>query len=526
MRERLKRRWDIAVAAATVAVAAIYIIFRSAYYFPDPMRWELDIAARGAAAVWHPHRLLYNPFALTFDAVLKSFGYRGRLFGAMQIMDALAGAVGFGLCYLTLRKAAVRRPLALAGSFALAFSYGYWAYSCNAECVIVSGVAAMAAFLCAQWASATPGFRRWALCAAVAGAAVLAHISNALLLVFVVAAYLVTRPEQRFRRLPALVAFFLLPVVSAYGVVAFGVLGLSGAGEFWRWLFGVPGKSEYYMTYRLYNVFLDFYALGRNIFGVRWVKDVVGGGWPARYVASAALVGAAAAALAAAFVGAAARFFKKGSRRRQAWLALALFLPYAAFFTFRDAGGTDRWTVQTFALIFFIYASAGAAAPRLLGRVALYALPPLLFAANFWGSIYPEANPKNNEHLAFVRFVDELTEPGDLVVFSGVGGIGAGIYVTYFSGAETASVYYGVRDADSFRRRIDAKFAAGRRVFVGDDRPVFTGTELTIPDALERFRVTGGVGRRLLAPYEMEYVATYEGPRYGASRFWRLVPKK
>ncbi|NIT35852.1 MAG: hypothetical protein GTN49_05030 [candidate division Zixibacteria bacterium] len=526
MRERLKSRWDIAVAAATVAVAAIYIVFRSAYYFPDPMRWELDIAARGTAAVWHPHRLLYNPLALTFEAVLKSFGYRGRLFGAMQIMSALVGAVGFALFYLMLRKAALGRPLALAGSFALAFSYGYWAYSCNAECVILSTVAAMAAFLCAQWASSTGGFRRWALCAAVAGAAVLAHFSNALLLVFVVAAYLLAKPEKRFRRLPALVASFLLPVVSAYGVVAFGVLGLRGPGEFWRWLFGVPGKSEYYMTYRLYNVVLDFYALARNVFGLRWAKDVIGGGWPARHVASAALVGAAVAALAAAFVGAAARFFKRGSRRRHAWLAAALFLPYAAFFTFRDAGGTDRWTVQAFALMFFIFASAGAAAPRRLGSVALYVLAPLLFAANFWGSIYPEADPKNNEHLAFVRFVDGLTEPGDLVVFSGVGGIGTGVYVTYFSGAETASIYYGVRDAVSFRRQIDAKFATGRRVFAGDDRPVFTSIELTVPDAAGKYRVTGGVARRLLAPYEMEYVATYEGPRYEASRFWRLSPKK
>ncbi len=526
MRERLKSRWDIAVAAATVAVAAIYIVFRSAYYFPDPMRWELDIAARGAAAVWHPHRLLYNPLALAFDAVLKSFGYRGRLFGAMQIMDALVGAVGFAICYLALRKAAVRRPLALAGSFALAFSYGYWAFSCNAECVILSAVAAMAAFLCAQWASATPGFRRWAICAAVAGAAVLAHISNVLLLIFVVAAYLIAERENRFRRLPALVISFLLPVIVAYGVVAFGVLSLNGPGEAWRWLFGVPGKSEYYTTYRLYNIVLDFYALGRNIFGVRWAKDVLSGGWPAGYVASAALMGAAAAALAAAFVGAAVRFFKKGSRRRQAWLALALFLPYAAFFTFRDVGGADRWTVQAFALIFFIYAGAGAAAPGRLGSVALYVLAPLLFAANFWGSIYPEANPKNNEHLAFVRFVDELTEPGDLVVFSGVGGIGTGVYVTYFSGAETASVYYGVRDPAGFGRRIDAKFAAGRRVFVGDDRPVFTSTELTMPATLEGYRVTGDIGRRLLAPYEMRYVATYEGPRYGASRFWRLAPKK
>lgn len=526
MRERRRYLWGVTAAAAALAVAAIYLVFRSAYYFPDGMRWELAIAEYGAPAVWHQHHLLYNPIALAFAAALRLFGYGGRLLGAMQILDALVGAVGFVLCYFILRRAEASRPLSLAGSFALAFSYGYWAYSCNAECVIVSTVAAMATFLSAQWASEGRDFRRWAVCAAVAGAAVLTHITNGLLFLFLIAAYFISRPDKYLRRLPALVLTYLSPVVVAYVVVGLGVLGYRGPGELWRWAFGTPGRTHYYMTYRLVNVALDLYALARNVFGLRWIKDVLAGDWAWQSYAVAALIILGAAVLLAAFVGAVARFSARGAARRQAWLALAFFLPYAVFFTFRDAGGTDRWTPQAFALIFFLYASAGAAAAKRLGRLVLYALPVLLFAGNFWGSIYPESKAEYNEHLSFATFVDGVTAPEDLVIFSGLDGLGPGIYADYFAGVETAGIYFGVRDPDDFKRRIDDKLAAGRAVYVSDARPATTSADLLAPGAREEYGVTGAEAEKLLASYEREFVATYEGPRYKPSTFWRLVPKK
>jgi len=526
LRERRQYLWGVTAAAAALAVAAIYLVFRSAYYFPDGMRWELAIAEFGAPAVWHQHHLSYNPLALAFQAALRLFGYGGRLLGAMQILDALVGGVGFVLCYMVLRKAGAPRPMSLAGSFALAFSYGYWAYSCNAECVIVSTVAAMATFLSAQWASEARDFRRWALCAAVAGAAVLTHITNGLLFLFLIAAYFISRPDKYLRRLPALVLTYLSPGVVAYVVVGFGVLGYRGPGELWRWAFGTPGRTHYYMTYRLVNVALDLYALARNVFGLRWIKDVLAGDWAWQSYAVAALIILGAAALLAAFVGAVSRFSARGASRRQAWLALAFFLPYAVFFTFRDAGGTDRWTPQAFAVIFFLYASAGAAATKRLGRVVLYALPVLLFAGNFWGSIYPESKAEYNEHLSFARFVDDVTAPDDLVIFSGLDGLGPGIYSDYFAGVETAGIYFGVRDPDDFKRRIDDKLAAGRAVYVSDARPATSSTDLLAPGAREEYGVTGAEAEKLLASYEREFVAAYEGPRYEPSNFWRLVPKR
>jgi hypothetical protein len=354
---------------------------------------------------------------------------------------------------------------------------------------------------------------------------VLTHVTNVFVLVFLVVAYLMAKPRRYAARLPRLVLLYFTPAVIVYGVVAFGILRFAGTGDAARWVFGTPGQSQYYTSYRLYNVALDFYALARNFVGLRWAKDVMIGGWTPRYVLLGVVVALGGAAVATAFVGAAARLLRKGASRRAALWAAALFFPHAVFFTFRDAGGIDRWTIQVFAVLFFIYAIAAAAAPRRFGRVVLYALPALLFLANFSGSIYPESRPENNEHLAYVRFVDGLTNPGDVVVTSGFGGIGAGIYLTYFAGVEEANVYVGVRNPENFERWLAAKIAAGRNVYAADVRPAYASTDFIAPGVEEEYSVTGATAAELLAGYERKLVATYRGPRYAPSRLWRLTPK-
>jgi hypothetical protein len=280
------------------------------------------------------------------------------------------------------------------------------------------------------------------------------------------------------------------------------------------------------MSYRLYNVALDFYALARNFFGLRWVKDVMIGGWTARHAFFAGVIMLGGAALITAFIGVAARLFRKGAGGRAATWAAALFFPHAVFFTFRDAGNIDRWTIQAFAVVVFIYAVAAAAAgTRRFGRVVLFALPALLFVANFSGSIYPESKPENNEHLAYVDFVNGLTNPGDVVVASGFGGIGGGVYLTYFAGVKEASVFVGARNPESFERLLADAIAAGHDVYAADVRPAYASTDFVAPGVEEEYSVTGAVAAELFAGYERELVGTYRGPRYAPSRLWRLRPK-
>ncbi|UCH79192.1 MAG: hypothetical protein JSU81_04390 [Candidatus Coatesbacteria bacterium] len=507
-------------------MAAVYLIFRSAYYFPDPMRWELAVAAEGFRAAWHKHHLLYTPLAAALHAALRPLGYTGGWYGAMQILDAAVGAAGFALAYSIFRRAAVTPPLALAGSFAAAFSFGYWSYACNAQYIILVTVGAMAAFWAVQRAAGGRGFGRWVAAAAAAGATVFAHVVNVLLLPFVVIAYFVLSGRRRWYEAAALAAAFLLPGAAGYVVVAFAGLGLAGPGEAWRWFFGVPGVSKYYLSFRLVNPLLDLYAFGRNVFGLRWLKDVVAAGWTPAYGLLAAATALGAAAVAVAFGGATRRFARRGVGRRSAWLAAALFAPYALFFTFREAGALDRWTVQVFAAVFFIYASTAVApSSGRWFRALLYVLPVCFFAVNLWGSICPESKPENNEHLAYARFVEGLTEPGDLVINAGGGGFGPDVYVRYFTGAETAELGAAAEDDEAFRAYVDGKIAAGHGVFLTDARPVVVAGEAFGFGASPAAGEATALAADVLKPYGQEYVATYRGRRYRPSTFWRLYPR-
>jgi len=513
------------VAAAAAAVTALYFVFRSALFYPDPMRWELMLAAEGPAGAWHPHHLAYTPLAVAAWRVLQLVGYGGRLFGAMRILDAALGGAGFVVFYALLRRARVGFGPALAGAAALAFSYGYWAFACNAECVILLTVAAVAAMWAVTWADAGSSVGRWFAAAVVAGAAAWTHVANAVLVVFVVAAFLSwARGRRRWLAVP-LAGAFALPGVLAYGVVGSVLLGKT-PGATLRWLLGTPGATEYYTSYHIRNVLLDGYALGRSLVGIRWAKDAATGVWTAGVVVPAVLTVALAAALAAAFAVAVAgaRRSAPGGRRWVLW-AGAAFLPPAVYFTFRDAGAVDRWTVQLAALLFFIYVGLSRARPGRLARAVTYGIPALLAVTNFAGSIYPESRPANNEHLAVASFLRGYVRPGDVVISSGFGGLGPGPYIEYFAGARTLSIYYGTKDADAFRGALDAAWAGGRAAYVFDDRPRVTSLALVAPGRRDAYAITGAAAARILAPYTWEPVAVYAGPRYAPSRLWRLRPR-
>lgn len=485
------------------------------------MRWELEVRDPTPFNLWHPHHLIFTPLALALFHLLKLFGYAGRLYGAMTALDALLGAAGFLLAYRTLRRSSVERGLALAGALALAFCYGFWSFANNAESVILATVAPLAAGALMPWACSC-GFRRWALVALVAGAAVWAHIANVLLFPFVAAAFLFGKPKRWLGGVVALAALFALPAVAGYAVVGFGLLKLPSFAALQAWVVGGPGH-ESYTTFALKNIILDLYAFGRCVVGIRWLKDAMLDGWTTGRVAVAALNGVAVLAFAAAFLLALARVFRQPPARRRGWLALALLAPYALYFTFRDAGAYDRWVIQLAAVILFIYATLGVTAGR-WKRALLGALPVCLFLANFIGSAYPESREDNNEHVAFVRFLGRYVHADDVVITSGLGGPGAGLYAEYFLGAKPLTIYYDGRDANAFREKAAWGRLEWRQTWVVDDRPAITSTPLLAPGEAERYAVTGDFARRLFEPDVLDLRAIYTGYRYKPSRIWRLRP--
>jgi hypothetical protein len=66
--------------------------------------------------------MLYRPLAYLVYEAAKMFGYAGNGLGILQIMNAVAGAIGAGLCYLVFRNVIESKVAALCGTLWLATS--------------------------------------------------------------------------------------------------------------------------------------------------------------------------------------------------------------------------------------------------------------------------------------------------------------------------------------------------------------------------------------------------------------------
>jgi len=209
-------------------------------------------------------------------------------------------------------------------------------------------------------------------------------------------------------------------------------------------------------------------------------------------------------------------------QRRITFLAAAFFLPYAAVFTFRDAGGWDRWVPQTFALWVVVYA-VGGDAPKWM-RGVRYFMPLALAVFNFATAILPESRIENNEHAAYARFVATFARKGDLIINAGNAGMGSGVYSEYFAGVRTTSFHLASLDEDGLRRDVAATLAAGGAVYVAEGRPVVTSASVVSPGVGREYGADGPYARRLLRGYDWELYTTYRGKGYLPSRFWRLRP--
>lgn len=116
-----------------VAVFLLYVAFltHGAHITRDP----IDYASAAESTLYSSHspfHLIYQPVGRLFYLLWGLFGYQGGAMLPMQVLNALAGALGVALFYVVLNKIVEDRFIALATSLMLAFSYSYWRYSVEA----------------------------------------------------------------------------------------------------------------------------------------------------------------------------------------------------------------------------------------------------------------------------------------------------------------------------------------------------------------------------------------------------------
>lgn len=242
----------------------LYISTLTEVHTFDALSYVTSVEHKPWTEVFHPHHLAYGPLGSLALLLGRLAGYRGGAALPMQLLNALAGALGCALFCITVRRVTARSDLALVASLLLGGSYAYWYYAVEIE---VYTVAALCLIICLDLLAQTHGRlgrRRMLALGAAQGVAVLFHQTNMLLSVPILLAFLfqhrsagtTTSAQNKEQRtgwggsagrsimhgghdIAALLAYLaaLVAVVAVpYGVVGFGISGFRSWLEFEAWL--------------------------------------------------------------------------------------------------------------------------------------------------------------------------------------------------------------------------------------------------------------------------------------------------
>jgi hypothetical protein len=184
----------------------------------DALGYALTVEQAPASQLWHSQHLLYFPVAKGLYFVAHHLGLAERSFPVMLWFSRLCGVLAVLVVFLLLYQRNLTIPTALAGALALAFTYGFWRYSNEAE---IYAPAMLLNLLAWRAVTGVPTWTNVILGAVLAALACLLHLLNVVpALIALPVFYLLEH-----RRLDALVH---LAVVG--GLTAVAYLACFGAG--------------------------------------------------------------------------------------------------------------------------------------------------------------------------------------------------------------------------------------------------------------------------------------------------------
>ena len=170
----------LASPALFVGTLALYLSTLTQVHTFDALSYVTSVERKPWTELFHPHHLAYGPLGALTLAAGRALGYGGGAAVPMQVINALAGALGVALLYRVARRATGRADAALAAAALLGASYAYWYYAVEIE---VYTLAALFLILCLELMSrpGAPPAGRLAQLGAAQGLATLFHQTNALL---------------------------------------------------------------------------------------------------------------------------------------------------------------------------------------------------------------------------------------------------------------------------------------------------------------------------------------------------------
>ncbi len=529
------------------AALSLFWATRTQYNTFDAVSYANQIAhlyprTRDLRWLFHPHHLLFNALGYGAWRLAQAFGYRGGPLVVLESLNAVLGAGGIAVFYLTLRRLMQRsRWLPLIMASGLALTFGYWATATDGRVNMPSTALLLGAFytLCILLDSPRPG--RAAVLGLLAGAAVLFHESAGLFLpVGLVGIALAEMPpmllpaESRRRRRGLLLAYggaWLATVLIPYGAIGGGVLGLHSPRAFHQWSSAYSELGWWWSFHIAHNLRLDFYALRHAAFvepagthgtfhiGPRVSDDLATLYW-------ATLIGWFVAVY--AFF-AALPLLWRGHHRQLMVVCLVWISLYAAFFTIWSPGYFVFW-VPVLAPISILVALALAHYRARRGGVWVNWLVGawiILFATlNVQASILPHLRANASPFAVAARDIRARTLPGDVVLLAGAGdGAQCEVDIPYFADREVVSLHTLLTRAREDKTKAWNAAAAQMALTVRSGHAVYALDELwhnkRTSDALTHRHPTWTHPdlQTLCAPYRR--TLAWVGPR---GPVWRLSP--
>jgi hypothetical protein len=172
---------DSRLIAAVLFAGALFLYLRTLtrVHTFDALSYVMSVERKPWTELFHPHHLAYGPLSALALAFGRALGYNGSAALPMQLVNAIVGALGVALFYVTARAATGRTDAALPAALLLGGSYAFWYYAVEIE---VYTVATLFLIICLAliiqpipWSA-----RRCMALGVVQGGAVLFHQTNVL----------------------------------------------------------------------------------------------------------------------------------------------------------------------------------------------------------------------------------------------------------------------------------------------------------------------------------------------------------
>src|SRR5262245_34639752 len=126
-------RGNVAPLVVFGAALVLYLATLTRVHTFDALSYITSVERKPWTGVLFPHHLAYGPLSHVAAAFAQALGYGAGAALPMQIVSALAGAVGVAVLFADLQRVTRRNDLACLGALLLGGAYGYWYFALEAD---------------------------------------------------------------------------------------------------------------------------------------------------------------------------------------------------------------------------------------------------------------------------------------------------------------------------------------------------------------------------------------------------------